>query len=125
MFIFSECDSFYKAEISCISDLIETKTKMMEAKYLSEIKLIKAKCLSKAEILELIDDDCRDNPCQNGKCIDLVNDYRCECPTFYSGRNCDVKQKCGNGYAGKNCNLPCPVNNPLQGWRIVDGTCMR
>ena len=104
---------------------IEAKTKMIEAKCVSEIELVKAKCLSKAEIIELIDDDCRDNPCQNGKCIDLVNDYRCECPTFYSGRNCDVKQKCGNGYAGKNCNLPCPVNNPLQGWRIVDGTCMR
>ena len=55
MFIFSECDSFYKAEISCISELIETKTKMMEAKYLSEIELIKAKCLSEAKITELIE----------------------------------------------------------------------
>jgi hypothetical protein len=54
MFIFSECDSFYKAEISCISELIETKTKMMEAKYLSEIKLIKAE-LAKLGSDKLID----------------------------------------------------------------------
>ena len=33
-------------------------------------------CLSKAEIIELIEDDCRDNPCKNGQCIDLVNNYR-------------------------------------------------
>ena len=35
--------------------MIETKTKMMEAKYLSEIELIKAKCLSEAKITELIE----------------------------------------------------------------------
>ena len=129
LILFSECDSLPKADIIELIEAknkeIEAKTKMIEAKCVSEINLVKAKCLSKAEIIELIDNDCRNNPCQNGKCIDLVNDYRCECPTFYSGRNCDVKQKCGNGYAGKNCNLPCPVNNPLLGWRIVDGTCIR
>ena len=52
MFIFSECDSICKAEIS---ELIETKTKMIEAKYLSEIESIKAKCLSEAKIIELIE----------------------------------------------------------------------
>ena len=127
MIFFSECDSLPKADIIELIEAknkeIEAKTKMIEAKCVSEIELVKAKCLSKAEIIELIDDDCRDNPCQNGKCIDLENDYRCECPTFYSGKNCDVKQKCGNGYTGKFCNLPCPVNNPS--WRIVDGTCLR
>ena len=47
MFIFSEFNSISKAEIS---ELIETKTKTMEA----EIESIKAKCLSEAEIIELI-----------------------------------------------------------------------
>ena len=42
MFIFPEYDSISKAEIS---ELIETKTKIMEAKYLSEIKLIKGKLI--------------------------------------------------------------------------------
>ena len=66
--------------------------------------MIEAKCLSKAEIIELITD---------------------KCPYGYSGRNCDVKQKCGNGYAGKNCNLPCPVDKAQQGFHIVDGTCVK
>ena len=47
MFVFSEFNSISKAEIS---ELIETKTKMME----TEIELIKAKCLSEAEIIKLI-----------------------------------------------------------------------
>ena len=47
MFIFSEFNPISKAEIS---ELIETKNKMMKA----EIELIKAKCLSEAEIIELI-----------------------------------------------------------------------
>ena len=53
-------------------------------------------------------DDCWDNPCQNGQCIDLENDYRCECQ---------------DGYSGKICNLKCPVHNPL--YRVVDGACLR
>ena len=35
--------------------MIEAKNNMMETKYLSEIELIKAKCLSKAETIELIE----------------------------------------------------------------------
>ena len=106
-FFFSECDHFSKSEKREIIDLIE------------------AKCLSKAEIIELITDNCSKNPCQNGHCIDLKNDYRCKCYPGYSGRNCDVKKKCGNGYAGKNCNLPCPVDKAQQGFHIVDGTCVK
>ena len=64
--------------------------------------------LSKAEIIELIRDDCLDNPCQNGQCIDLKNDYRCECQS---------------GYGGKKCNLYCPIDNPS--YHVVDGTCLR
>ena len=78
MFIFTDFDSNSKAEIS---EMIETKTKMMEAKYLSEIELIKAKCLSEAEIIKVIETKfllIPKNPCPisesgyvvvNGKCI--------------------------------------------------------
>ena len=63
MFIFSEFNSISKAEMS---ELIETKTKMMG----TEIELIKAKtelleakCLSEAEIIELI----KSNSIRSGK----------------------------------------------------------
>ena len=35
-------------------------------------------------------DDCKGNPCSNdAKCVDLVNDYKCECKPGYEGKNCD------------------------------------
>ena len=43
--------------------MIEAKTMEIEAK----TKEIEAKCLSKAEIKELITDDCSKNPCENAK----------------------------------------------------------
>ena len=49
---------------------IESKTKGMEAKTKeieAKSKEIEAKCLSKAEIKELITDDCSKNPCENAK----------------------------------------------------------
>ena len=101
MFIFSEFNSISKAEIS---ELIETKTKMieakylseikmMEAKYLSEIKLIKAKCLSKAEIIEIIES-------------------KIESPKLGSTELIESTEL-----------IDCPENNHL--FRIVDGICMR
>ena len=54
MFIFSEFNSISKAEIS---ELIETKTKMMETEIeliKAKTKLLEAKCLSEAEIIKLI-----------------------------------------------------------------------
>ena len=43
-----------------------------------------------AEICQEID-DCADNPCQNnGRCIDGVNAYTCECPTMYEGDDCET-----------------------------------
>ena len=71
-------------------------------------------CWTEAEIIEKVQelieaqDDCRDNPCMSGQCIDLENDYRCDC---------------FSGYAGRNCDLPCPLAN--QFYRIVDETCLR
>lgn len=35
-------------------------------------------------------DQCESQPCMNdGQCIDLWFDYRCQCPPAYSGRHCD------------------------------------
>ena len=107
---------YFVAECKCLPEIesIEAKCvseiELVEAKFVSEIDLIKAKCLSEAEIIELIEaqDDCRNDPCQNGQCIDLKNDYRCECHTGYSGRNCDST---------------CLIDNPL--FREVDGVCLR
>ena len=65
-------------------------------------------CISKADIIEFLTDDCLDNPCPNGKCIDLENDYRCECQPGYSGKNCNQKfGKFGHGF-----------------YRVVDGASL-
>ena len=79
-----------------INELIETR--LIEAQ--DDCKEVRARLLAI--------DDCRDNPCQNGQCIDLENDYRCECQP---------------GYGGKNCDQNCPVDNPL--YRVIDGVCFR
>ena len=75
---------------------------------ISNFSLTECECLSKPKCKGFINDDCRDNPCQNGKCIDLKNDYRCECQS---------------GYGGKKCDLYCPIDNPS--YHVVDGTCLR
>ena len=33
--------------------------------------------------------ECASSPCVNGKCIDVVNGYRCECLSGYTGTVCD------------------------------------
>ena len=38
-------------------------------------------------------DDCADQPCQNGTCIDAVNDYACNCTAGYTGKNCSGEYK--------------------------------
>ena len=38
-------------------------------------------------------DECAPNPCQHGSCLDMVNDYDCECNPGYKGKNCDEGMK--------------------------------
>ena len=41
------------------------------------------------------DDTCRNNPCLNGgRCEVTWNDYRCQCPPGYKGRDCGEKEYC-------------------------------
>ena len=36
-------------------------------------------------------DDCAAEPCLNGAtCTDLTNAYVCQCPSGYSGANCEI-----------------------------------
>uniref|UniRef100_A0A8R1HK39 Sushi, von Willebrand factor type A, EGF and pentraxin domain-containing protein 1 n=1 Tax=Caenorhabditis japonica TaxID=281687 RepID=A0A8R1HK39_CAEJA len=71
--------------------------------------------------------DCADSPCAlNATCVDLINDYKCECPTGFSGKRCHIKDNlcsdspcvhglcidklfsreclCEPGWSGSNCN---------------------
>ena len=65
--------------------------------------------------------DCNPDPCENGgSCDDEVNDYDCECPPEWMGKDCDVDvdecsqtpRVCENGGTcnnidwGYNCNCP-------------------
>ena len=75
------------------------EAKLIEAQ--NDLKEVKARLMAL--------DGCWDNPCQNGKCIDLhlENDYRCDCQS---------------GYSGKNCDQICPVDNRF--YLVVDGVCL-
>ena len=34
--------------------------------------------------------ECSPNPCVRGTCTDLISDYRCNCPSGYGGRRCEL-----------------------------------
>ena len=34
-------------------------------------------------------DECASGPCVHGTCEDKINDYNCDCPDGYNGKNCE------------------------------------
>lgn len=39
--------------------------------------------------------ECRHNPCKNGgRCVDLVNDFYCECADKWKGKTCHSRELC-------------------------------
>jgi Notch-like protein len=39
-------------------------------------------------------DECSGKPCEpNGKCIDGVNSYTCECDAGYTGKHCETSKR--------------------------------
>ena len=97
---------FSVTECECLSEITELKTSIFEL-INSKYDLINSKFDLIGSWIEA-QDDCRDNPCQNGQCVDLENDYSCDCNPGFSGKNCDVT---------------CPLDNPL--YRKIEGVCLR
>lgn len=50
--------------------------------------------------------ECSPNPCVRGTCSDLISDYRCNCPSGYSGRNCELLRGRLRIYARYGSGLP-------------------
>lgn len=53
--------------------------------------------------------ECLSNPCVNGVCLDLINQYSCFCVSGFNGTNCQF-----------NIN-DCPANNCSGHGRCTDG----
>ena len=51
--------------------------------------------------------ECETNPCRNnGTCINLVNDYSCNCTNNWTGRNCSIcPLNCNNGTQSLDCSI--------------------
>ena len=35
-------------------------------------------------------DECHPKPCVNGTCLDLINDFSCNCTPGFTGKRCDI-----------------------------------
>jgi Notch-like protein len=69
---------------------------------------------------EISIDPCQNNPCENsGTCIRTVynNNFRCVCPTNYSGRTCNIPIK--NYCASSPCFLNSTCENLPDGYRCI------
>ena len=40
--------------------------------------------------------ECLRNPCGKGNCTDLIGKYKCECPEYYKGDQCEISEKYSN-----------------------------
>ena len=90
-------------------------------------------------------DECLNDPCNNGQCINEIGDYRCECTTGLRGKNCEINinecdsspcqnnGKCkdglgkfmckcdGTGFEGDTCEIP--INDCKEDSCGEHGTC--
>ncbi|KAG5680801.1 hypothetical protein PVAND_010286 [Polypedilum vanderplanki] len=120
----------------------------------SEVPECKCQLGFMGKYCEIDIDDCASTPCQNNAtCIDLVNDYKCECEgTGFTGENCEndideclteniscgglgtcintkgsYKCQCNEGMCGSDCNLvdPCQENESpcMNGGKCIE-TCV-
>ena len=55
-------------------------------------------------------DDCEEVNCNNGSCVDGINDYTCNCSTNYTGRHCDHPDYCA-------------IHSAEQSHGCIDGVC--
>lgn len=69
-----------------VNVFLDSKEKLVEKVEQTSYKGPKCKT-----ILYLDIDECEPYPCAyDAKCVDLVNDYSCECPPGVIGKNCDT-----------------------------------
>lgn len=51
------------------------------------------------------DNVCASRPCDKGTCVDIFDSYRCDCPEFYSGVNCNLTHNVSCGFKPDLCNV--------------------
>ena len=63
------------------------------ARYNNEFGSYNCTCVDgyEGDSCEIDINECSDNPCTNGICIDLVNMYECNCTAGYTGVNCEIE----------------------------------
>jgi hypothetical protein len=63
-------------------------------------------------------DNCETNPCVRGECVDMVEDYECECPDGWAGKDCEDDEcttaTCDEGQSciiGPTCVPTCTIDD--------------
>ena len=54
---------------------------------------------------------CRSKPCVRGTCVDIFDSYRCDCPQFYSGINCNLTHNVSCGFTPDLCHPSATCRN--------------